>query len=155
MILEEPAQAEAAYLQALELSPTSENAALGLARSLLLQGRANEARLILHAITQSRQFAVAESLAPLVEALIKLENHGSDELLDSDNPLDAAYIRSLRLVSRGNLPAALDGLLEILRQDKRYRSGLAHKVILSLLELMGEQHPDTRAYRAELAQVLF
>lgn len=155
LIMEEPAQAEKAYLSALELSPTNEVAAMGLARSLLMQGRANEARLILHAISQPRLFATAERLAPLVEALLKIETHGYDELLDSDNPLDNAYARALRLVSRGNLLAALDGLLEILRQDKHYRNGLAHKVVLSLLELLGEAHPETRAYRAELAQVLF
>ena len=155
LIMEEPLQAEQAYRSALELSPTNEVAALGLARSLLLQGRAHEARLLLHAITQPRLFAGAERLAPLVAALEKLENHTLDDLADGDNPLDTAYARALRLVSRGNLLAALDGLLEILRQDKHYRNGMAHQLILSLLELLGEAHPETRAYRAELAQVLF
>jgi len=28
-------------------------------------------------------------------------------------------------------------------------------VILAILEIMGEEDPDTRAYRAELASVLF
>jgi len=155
LLMEDPLQAEQAYRSALELSPTNEIAALGLARSLLLQGRAHEARLLLHAITQPRLFASAERLAPLVAALEKLENHVLDNLAEGDNPLDTAYARALRLVSRGNLLAALDGLLEILRQDKRYRDGAAHQLILSLLELLGEAHPETRAYRNELAQILF
>ena len=155
LLMEDPLQAEQAYRSALELSPTNEIAALGLARSLLLQGRAHEARLLLHALTQPRLFASAERLAPLVAALEKLENHALDDLAEGDNPLDTAYARALRLVSRGNLLAALDGLLEILRQDKRYRDGAAHQLILSLLELLGEAHPETRAYRNELAQILF
>jgi putative thioredoxin len=155
LLMEDPLQAEQAYRSALELSPTNEIAALGLARSLLLQGRAHEARLLLHALTQPRLFASAERLAPLVTALEKLENHALDDLAEGDNPLDTAYARALRLVSRGNLLAALDGLLEILRQDKRYRDGAAHQLILSLLELLGEAHPETRAYRNELAQILF
>ncbi len=155
MMLEQPAEAEEAYRGALELSPTSDPATLGLARSLLLQGRAGEARLILQSLTTPQSYTAVERLAPLVDAMLKLESHAYDGLLDSDNPLDTAFLRSLRLVGRGNLPAALDGLLEIVRQDKRYGSGAAHKIILSLLDLLGEAHPDTRAYRAELAQVLF
>lgn len=155
MIMEQPLEAEAAYRNALELSPTSDPAALGLARSLLLQGRAGEARQTLQSLHTPQSYTAVERLAPLVDAMLKLETHAYDTLQASDNPLDAAYLRSLRLVGRGNLPAALDGLLEILRQDKRYGSGLAHKLILGLLDLLGEAHPDTRAYRAELAQVLF
>lgn len=155
MIMEQPAEAEGAYRSALELSPNSAAAALGLVRSLLLQGHASEAGFLLQSITDPRLYTSVERLSPLVDALLSLEKREDAGLLQSDNPLDAAYARALRLVSRGNLPAALDGLLEILRQDKRYRGGAAHKIILSLLELLGEQHPDTRAYRAELAQVLF
>jgi hypothetical protein len=38
--------------------------------------------------------------------------------------LDATFSNSIRLAGRGNLPAAVDGLLEILRQNRQYRNGL-------------------------------
>ena len=56
---------------------------------------------------------------------------------------------------RNPRPITEPDMLDLLRQDKRYRSGAAHKIFLSLLDLLGENHPDTRSYRAELAQVLF
>jgi len=73
----------------------------------------------------------------------------------SDDPLEAAYYRALRLILRGNFPAAMDGLLDILRQDKRYRNGEIRLVMLGLFELLGENNPLTRQYRQELASVLF
>jgi len=155
LLMEEPQAAEKAFRAALELSPMHPAAELGLARSLLLQGRAAEARLMLKGISNPREYGIAERLFPLADALLAIENHGYDELLNSGDALDAAYARTLRQVSRGNVLAALDGLLDLLRQDKRYRSGAAHKIFLSLLDLLGENHPDTRSYRAELAQVLF
>ena len=61
----------------------------------------------------------------------------------------------MRLFTRGNLPAALDGLLEILRLDKTYRDDIARKVVLGILELMDNEAPQTREYRNELASILF
>ena len=73
----------------------------------------------------------------------------------TDDPLDAAFNRSVNLTRRGNLPAALDGLLDILRENKGYRNGAARKAILGIFELLGEDNALTRQYRQELASVLF
>jgi putative thioredoxin len=49
----------------------------------------------------------------------------------------------------------MDGLLDILRENKRYRDGSARQVMVALLELYGENNPVARQYRNELASVLF
>jgi putative thioredoxin len=49
----------------------------------------------------------------------------------------------------------MDGLLDILREKKNYRSGDVRKVFLGLLEMLGEEDPQTREYRNELASTLF
>jgi putative thioredoxin len=49
----------------------------------------------------------------------------------------------------------MDGLLDILREDKRYRDGLARQAMVALLDLLGDENPITRQYRNELATVLF
>ena len=56
---------------------------------------------------------------------------------------------------RGNNEAALDGLLDILRENKRYRNGIARQMVVAILELLGESNPTARQYRNELAAVLF
>ena len=75
--------------------------------------------------------------------------------LPDETDLDVMFRNSIRLAMRGNHLAALDGLLEILRQDKRYRGDKARLVFLGILELLGPEDPDARQYRSELAMMLF
>jgi len=124
---------------------------LGLVRALLAQGKEGEALLILNQFPASREYHTAQNLRPLAEELIRREKNE----LPSETDLDAMYINSLRLAKRGNHLAALDGLLEILRQDKRYRSGKARLIFLGILEILGDEDLDARQYRSELATLLF
>jgi putative thioredoxin len=124
---------------------------LGLIKSILAQGKASEAIFLLRNFPASREFPIAEKLRPLAEMLVRAEKN---ELPD-ENDLDAMFRNSLRLAGRGNLEAAMDGILEILRQDRRYRSDRARQVILSILELYDPADPVARQYRNELAAVLF
>ena len=144
-------QAEKLYRDLIEQSADMPGTLLGLGKALLMQNKNGEALDILRNFPASRLSSTAELLRPYAEDVVALAN---GKLAD-ETDLDAAYQTAIRLASRGNLPAALDGLLDILRQDKNYRRGRARLVILSLLELMGEEDPQTRQYRAELASVLF
>jgi putative thioredoxin len=154
--MQQPKSAEKAFREVLEKTSDSTVAQLGLVKCLLFQGRATECQGLLRNFPASREYSSAESLRPLADALVRLENgnltHGD---LENENNLDAAYRNSMRLFQRGNIPATLDGLLDILRQDKRYRDGEVRREILGILELLGESHPLTRQYRNELASVLF
>lgn len=151
--MQQARSAERIFREVLEKNPGQPAAQLGLAKSLLLLGRPREAQGLLRNFPASREFTQAEILRPLADASVRLEDGPS--LAGSENPLDAAFENALRLVRRGNVEAALDGLLDILRQDKRYRSGEPRLVFVGLLELLGESNPQTRQYRNELAAVLF
>lgn len=143
--------AEKAYRSILEKNPEHPAARLGLAKSLLIQGESDEALSILQNFPPSREYNTAQGLLPLANALYRL-NNGKPSTEDA---LDAAFNRAIHLIERGNLPAALDGLLDILREDKRYRDGEARKVFLGILELLGNEDPLTHQYRQELSSVLF
>lgn len=146
--------AEKDFRRVLESSPENPTALLGLARSLLLQSRGEEALRTLEHFPASRELGIAENLLPLAQALAQLER-GHSLVTGSEIVLDAAYANALQLVRRGNLAAAMDGLLDILREDKRYREGAARKALVALLDLLGENSELARQYRAELATVLF
>jgi len=143
--------AEQTFREGLEDDPGRTPALLGLSKSLLAQGQVVETQRILHAFPPSREFGPARTLQPLVDALIRSQ----DGQNVNDDPLEAAFNRALRLFTRGNIEAALDGFLDILREDKRYHNGEVRLIILSLFEIMGEENPLTRQYRQELASVLF
>jgi putative thioredoxin len=118
----------------------------------LLQGEHKESIAILNKFPASKEFNFAEQIRPLAMVLERLE---SGKSFVKEDPLDAAFITALRLVKRGNVEAAMDGLLDILRENKHYQEGAARKVMVALLALLGDENPVTRQYRSELASVLF
>ena len=124
---------------------------LGLIKAVLAQGRGAEGVTLLHSFPASREFMSAEKLRPLAEGLVQFEKN----LLPDETELDATFRSSLRLAKRGNLEAAMDGLLDLLRQDKRYRSDRARHVLLSILELYAAEDATARQYRNELGSVMF
>ncbi len=138
-------------LEVLEDDPGNPGAKLLLAKSLIWQGEYLEALTVIHHFPTSTEYQGAERLSPLVEGLLK----EFDPRQQSENPLDPHYYRSLHLIQIGNIEAALDGMLEILKQDKGYRSGQPRKIILAVFELLGNDHPLVIDYRAQLANALF
>ncbi len=143
--------AEQVYRDILDQIPEQPAALLGMAKALLGQNRPTQALKLLRNFPASREYSDAEKLIPFAEALRALERNA----LPDDDALDATFSNSIRLAGRGNLPSSLDGMLEILRQNKNYRNGLARMVVLGVLELMDPDDPITRQYRIELAQILF
>lgn len=149
--LMQPGNAENAFRQALDFSPNHPAALLGLVRSLLFQGKAQEAGSIISYFPPSREYSITENLQPLLEALLT----PIPEPDSKNNPLHATYINALRLMKRGNFEAAMDGFLDILRQDKRFLDGLPRRIMLGIFELYGNESSITRQYRNELSLVLF
>lgn len=148
------AEAEKLFREVLDEEGEDPRALLGLVKALLAQGKGYEGLAILEAFPPSRQYTQAMMLKPYAQALVDLRQHwGLKD--DEEDELAAAYWNAIRLASRGNILAALDGLLDVLRQDKRYREDQARQVVLSLLEILGEENPLTRQYRNELALILF
>ncbi len=144
-------QAESIFEEVLYQKSDSTSAHLGLAKALLAQNHPVEALAHLDEISISRELVQAEQLRPYAEVLLQLR----ENTLPEESDLDAVFRNSIRFASQGKFQIALDGLLDILREDKNYREKLAQKVILAILELMGSEDPNTREYRSELASVLF
>jgi putative thioredoxin len=145
-------EAEEAFREVLAEDETNSSAALGLVKSLLMQGLGEEPINIIDHFPSGTEWAEAERLRPLANILAEVEGNGP---YPSDDPLAARFYQAARLISRDNLPAAMDGLLDILREDKEYREGLPKHILLALFALLGDGDPLTREYRDELASILF
>jgi putative thioredoxin len=139
------------FQKALEIKAESTAAQLGRIKSLLATGHGEEALQRLTDFPASRELASAERLQPLARAFVQLK----ENTLPMDSNLDAAFANSIRLAGMGKMEAALDGLLDILRQNKKYRDKLAQEVVLGILEIMCNENPQTKAYRVELSTILF
>mgnify|MGYP000919106114 CR=1 FL=1 len=144
-------EAEDAFREFLSTKNDHPGALLGLIRALLFQGRGHEANVLLSNFPASSEYVTAQLLKPVAQAFSKADI----SLTVSDNILDAAYRNSIRLAKRGNILAAMDGLLDILRKNRHYREDQVKDIFVGLLALIGESHPDARQYRNDLSSVLF
>jgi putative thioredoxin len=120
--------------RALELQPSSPDAALGLARMLIARGEADEALEVLAPVSGSFQ---ADGLA----ARLRLEK--DDQLSDAFAALD-----------RGELEHALEQLLAALPSTDRRREDI-RRVIVGELDALGPEHPLARDTRSRLASALY
>jgi len=151
MLLGDLAGAEEALTQYVYESHGDPAGLLALARALLWQGRGHDAYAILNSFPSSSEFKTAKNLLPLAKAYASFDSLPQM----SANPLEAAYRNSLRLARNGKIEIALDGFLDILRQDKHFHDGQLHDIYLALLEVLGEAYPSVRQYRDDLSNVLF
>ncbi len=140
------------FRKALKTDPDDRAALLGLAKSLIAQGDSSKALAILREFPAGKELKAAENLLPLAQSMAGLMNTPAS---NAEDDLSAAFNRSIQLVGRGNLPAAADGLLDILRDDKNFRDGEAHMVMVGVLEMMDQDSGETRRYRGELGSVIF
>ena len=139
------------FRKVLKKNPDNGAALLGLAKSLIAQGDPGSALAILREFPASKELQAAENLLPLAETMGRLKDSPESDL---DDELGAAYHQAIKLVGLGNLPAAADGLLDILKVDKNHLDGEARQVLVAVLEMMDQNSELTRNYRGELGSVL-
>lgn len=144
-------ESEREFREYLVTNPDSDIALLGLGKSLLAQQKYQEAAEALKHFPSSRMSDTAELLSKFAELMQQYHQNQ----LPSGNTLEATFQTSLRLVQLKNFEAALDGLLDILKQNKAFRHGDAKSVFLAILEVFPESRIDARKYRMELSSVLF
>lgn len=142
--------AEAAFKDVLKTSPSNSRALLGLAKSYIFQNKFIDALAILNAFPASKEYNMALNLLLLTNTTTQEKDR-----IPSDNPLDAAYNRAIQLFIKGNYPAAMDGLIDIIRENKNFHNGEPRLVLLAIFDLFGENHPLTQQYRQELITILF
>jgi putative thioredoxin len=148
-------EAEQLYREMLIKDPGNAEARLGLARTLVGQGRGSEAQDLLEELIHvPAVLGSAEKLLAAADFVALVEGQADDANLELI-PAEAQYRQAARLLTRGKIAPAMDGLLDVLRYNKRYREGKAKEAMLGIFELLGDGDPLTSRYRRELASVLF
>jgi len=147
-------EAEEQYRQLLEQDPVRAEAKIGMAKALIGQSKGCKAQFYLEDARNS-----VETLET-AERLLPLANYScmATKQVDADvdvTVIEAQYRQAAVLFNKGKYAAALDGLLDVLRQNRNYRDGQAKAVVLGMFELLGDEDRLTQAYRRELASILF
>ena len=143
-------EAEAAYRRA--MSGDQGAARLSLAKALIAQGKGSDAERVLDQVSDEAEAAVADRLRTTAHWLVT-SREGNDDL--DPNSTDALFLRVGRTAAEADIQGVLEGLIAVLRREKRYRGGEAQKIMLAYFDILGDSDPLTREYRNKLASVLF
>ncbi|MFN2187765.1 MAG: thioredoxin [Candidatus Promineifilaceae bacterium] len=147
-------EAESAYRELLAVDPTNGETKVGLVRSLIPQGKGCEAQTLLEELQGEYSLhTTVERLMPVADYICSVS--GSDDAGVELTVVEAQYRQAARLLSKGSIAPAMDGLLEVLKYNKEYRHGQAKQVMLGIFELLGDDDPLTNVYRREMASILF
>jgi len=155
-----PQQALTLLERARQDDPANDSVKIELARILTALSRFEEAAIVLNelsaegkdhpeivALMSRLEFTRTAADAPPVA---ELEKRIAANVRDNE----ARYQLSLRHALTGDYVAALDDLLAILRYDRRFGDGAAHKAMLGILNLLWDKPELVRKYRALLYSAL-
>lgn len=80
----------------------------------------------------------------------------SQELADEATaPPATTFLAACQSTLSEDYEAALAGFLSVVRSDRSYRNDGARKAMLTLFQILGDDHPLTMSYRKQLMQALY
>jgi putative thioredoxin len=153
-------EAEVALKTLLGEDNTNAQALILYARCLAERHELDEAQAILDAVQGDEHKA---ALAGAKAQLTFLRQAGAlpdpadlkSRLAQNPNDDEAAYQLSIQQLSRQQYEAALDGLLKLFVRNRAYNEGAAHKSLLQVFELLGNDDPLVTTYRRRLFAALY
>ena len=100
-----------------------------------------------------RQLAIHAELLRLAEAAPAQEEL-DQYLIGNPDDLDALLSRAALALVENDMEYALECLLHVFRHDPQHQEGFAHKALLSLFVLLGQDHELTQRFRQHMRDVL-
>ena len=156
------AMAAQAYGHVLQDEPGHPQAVAGLARAYLKGGDIERAKATLQMV---RPDAAQDDAIRAVEAEIRLRENPAPESSEiaalrarlAAEPADhqARYDLAMALDAAGDRDGAVDELLELVRQGRKWNEEAGRKQLVTLFEAMGPTDPRTIEARRKLSGLLF
>jgi putative thioredoxin len=155
------ARAVSIFRQIFDMAPDNPEVIGGLARALIADGQADEARLLLDSISAdaAKHVAVTRAKAALevaTSAAPDVDTKALEARLAA-NPDDheARFELANAKMGAGDRDSAADALLDIIARDKEWNDGAARARLLQLMEAAGIADEWSKAQRRRLSAVLF
>jgi putative thioredoxin len=143
------------------MAPENPEVVAGLARALIADGAADEARELLSSVPEKLAAAPAIAQAKSALAIAEIapasaDTAGYEQRIAADpDDHDARYELAGVLMAAGQRDQAADALLESIRRDREWNEGAARKRLLQFMEAVGLEDPWASAQRRRLSAILF
>ena len=154
-------QAGAVYSQVVQHAPDNITAKAGLARCCIETGNTAGAQELIDTLSDDERmdtaFTSVISALDLAEKAAEAGDLGPLQVAVEANPKDheARYNLALALYAGGQAEAAIDALIEIIRQNRGWNDDAARLELLKLFEAIGPTDPLTMDGRKKLSSILF
>ncbi len=149
------------YERILGAEPENPEALAGLARCHIGAGRFDAARQVLARVPAAHASHVevegARAALTLAEEAGTLSDPATlnDRLAADEDDFAARLELATVLFLRGQVEAAMEHLLAIVRKDRDWNDQAARKQLVKFFEVLGPKHPATVSGRRKLSAVLF
>ena len=154
--------AGALYAQVLNIEENNTKALAGMAKCYLKADKIDKAREILDKIPD--ELSADENIRSVISAVELAEESSSStedienllEILQKDpKNLQANFDLGIALYGNGEAEAAIDRLIEVIRENRDWRDGEARQQLLKIFEAHGPTDPITISGRRKLSSILF
>ncbi|MBO6518848.1 MAG: thioredoxin [Rhodospirillales bacterium] len=157
----EALEALALYGEAQQQSPDNERAVAGMIRAAVAAGETDTARDMIEGLPEA--WKMKGPIAAAISAFqLDKESEDSGDLaelqqkVDADpKDLQARFDLALALYAGKRNEAAIDELLEIIRQKKDWDDGAAREQLIKIFDALGPTHELTVSGRRRMSSVLF
>lgn len=154
------ARATNIFRQVFDMAPESPEVLGGLVRSLIADGKSDEASQILDGLPEQLakrpEIARARAALEVAGAAPVADVSGLEARVAADpDDLEARFELATAKMASGDRDSAADALLEIIGRDRDWNKGAARQRFLQLLEAQGLEDPWSGAQRRRLSALLF
>lgn len=153
-------QAETVLQQHLSADNSDAAALILYARCLLERNELNDAQQILDAVKSDEvkhELAAAKAQLAFLRQVVGLPDMAQlkSRIAQNSSDSEAVYQLSIQQLARQQYEPALAALLQLFIQDRSYGEGAAHRTLLQVFELLGNEHPLVSTYRRKLYQAIY
>ena len=122
------------------------------AKEMLARVNAIELDKLPEAKKLGRELEALKGKVFLIEPILAAKNGAGP----SEKPeLDVLFLRSCEAALHGKANEALEGFLELVRKDRKFRADGGRKGMLAVFSLLPPDSPVTDSYRSKLSSILF
>ncbi len=144
-------QAKSLLKQLLTQYPTNSQLQINAAQFLMSVNDVDAAEAVLGVIQAGdrQYFKTTEAM----RGLIQLKRITLDPVIEHE--LDQVFVNAARSTLDGDYETALQLFLEVTSRDRTYKNEAARKAMLTVFDMIGDDHPLTRHYRKQLMLMLY
>ena len=146
----DPKEAKKLFDKLFDKYPGNLRITIEAAKFLIGLNRFEDATKLLDTIPPAERevYSQAQGVKGLIVFKQEAENPGETEL-------DKTYAEACRLTLKSDYDRALQLFLEIVVTSRKFKEDGARKAMLSIFNLLGDEHPLTKQYRKELMLQLY